>query len=83
METKIEFVSYKKLIIFGSEGAGKTSLTSRLESGSFKEESPSTDCKIFFLNIYYNKYSLCLKKNFCEMCRRKNIGFKYIRNKIR
>jgi GTPase SAR1 family protein len=48
METKIEFVSYKKLIIFGSEGAGKTSLTSRLESGSFKEESPSTDCKIFF-----------------------------------
>lgn len=48
METKIEFVSYKKLIIFGSEGSGKTSLTSRLEHGSFQEESPSTDCKIFF-----------------------------------
>jgi GTPase SAR1 family protein len=48
MDTKMEFVSYKKVIIFGSEGTGKTSLTSRLESGSFKDESPSTDCKIFF-----------------------------------
>ena len=48
MDSKIEFVSYKKLIIFGTEGSGKTSLTSRLESGAFKEESPSTDCNIFF-----------------------------------
>ena len=48
MDSKVEFASYKKMIIFGSEGTGKTSLTTRLEIGSFKEESPSTDCKKLF-----------------------------------
>lgn len=38
----MEFLSYKKIIIFGSEGVGKTSLVSRFECNNFKEESPST-----------------------------------------
>lgn len=40
----MEYVSYKKIIIFGIEGVGKTSLTSRLENKFFKEEDPSTSC---------------------------------------
>ena len=39
MESQVKFVSYKKLLIFGNEGSGKTSLTKRLEKGSFQEES--------------------------------------------
>ena len=41
MEEPIEFKSFKKMIIFGKEGSGKSSLTKRLEKGSFTEESPS------------------------------------------
>ena len=37
----IEFASYKKLIVFGSEGTGKTSLSKRIERGSFTNEQPS------------------------------------------
>ncbi len=40
----MEFISYKKIIIFGSEGVGKTSLTSRFENHYFKEEPGSTSC---------------------------------------
>jgi GTPase SAR1 family protein len=35
----IEFASYKKLIVFGSEGTGKTSLSKRIERGSFTNET--------------------------------------------
>lgn len=34
----MEYVSIKKIIIFGSECVGKTSLTSRFENNFFKEE---------------------------------------------
>ena len=34
-ENSYEFISYRKLIIFGVEGTGKSSLTKRLETGSF------------------------------------------------
>ena len=48
MENKAEFVSYKKVIIFGSQGSGKSSLTSRLEKGSFSTENPTEDGNIVF-----------------------------------
>ena len=40
----MEFISYKKIIIFGSEGSGKTSLTSRIENNSFVEVVPTASC---------------------------------------
>ena len=41
MENKIEYNSFKKVLIFGNAGSGKTSLVERLKKGSFTEESPS------------------------------------------
>lgn len=34
-------IIFKKVVIFGSEGSGKTSLTSIFDNKTFKEESPS------------------------------------------
>ena len=48
MENPIEYVSYKKLLIFGSEGSGKTSLSKRLEKDSFTQESHSENGNILF-----------------------------------
>ncbi len=42
----MKFASYKKVIIFGSEGTGKTSFTSRLENKCFTEENPSASCNL-------------------------------------
>ena len=41
----IEFASYKKLIVFGSEGTGKTSLSNRIERGSFTNETHTDNGK--------------------------------------
>ena len=41
----IEFASYKKLLIFGSEGSGKTSLSKRIERGSFTNETHTDNGK--------------------------------------
>ena len=43
MEQK-EFVSFKKIIIFGSPGSGKSSLTYLFENKKFEEQSPSDSC---------------------------------------
>ena len=41
MEETPEFVSYKKVLVFGGEGTGKTTLTKFIEKGSFSEEAHS------------------------------------------
>ena len=45
MDNTSEFVSYKKLIIFGSEGSGKTTLTTLIEKGVFSEQSHTDNGK--------------------------------------
>ena len=52
MESPIKYASYKKLLIFGTESSGKTSLTKRLEKGSFTEESHSENGNILFLILF-------------------------------
>ena len=39
MDNSPEFSSYKKVIIFGAEGTGKTTLTKSIEKGSFTNET--------------------------------------------
>ena len=46
MEGSPEFASFKKVVIFGSEGSGKTSLSKRIERGSFTNESHTEAGKI-------------------------------------
>ena len=41
MEDTPEFVSYKKVLVFGAEGTGKTTLTKCFEKGAFSEETHS------------------------------------------
>ena len=45
MDKTSEFISYKKLIIFGSEGSGKTTLKSSIETGVYSEQSHTEDGK--------------------------------------
>ena len=41
MDASGEFASFKKVVIFGNKGSGKTSLSKRIERGSFTNEQPS------------------------------------------
>jgi tRNA A37 threonylcarbamoyladenosine biosynthesis protein TsaE len=41
-----EFTSYKKVLIFGSLGTGKTTLTKSIEKGVFSQESHTDNGKI-------------------------------------
>lgn len=45
MDENLKFVLFKKLLIFGGKGVGKTTLTSFLSSNEFKEEEPSKNSK--------------------------------------
>lgn len=45
MEKSPEYISYKKVLIFGAVGVGKTTLTKSIETGVFSEESPTENCK--------------------------------------
>ena len=45
MDNAPEFVAYKKRIIFGTEGSGKTSLAKTFEKGTFTNESHSDNGK--------------------------------------
>ncbi len=55
MENSPEFVSYKKVIIFGAEGTGKTTLTKYIEKGKFTEESHTENRKIN-ISFYINNF---------------------------
>ena len=43
MTVEENFLFHKKLLIFGSEGVGKTTLTSILEENDFEEEIPTKE----------------------------------------
>ena len=45
MIDEIEFISFKKVIIFGAEGSGKTTLSKVIETGTFSEQSPTSERK--------------------------------------
>jgi GTPase SAR1 family protein len=51
MENLPEFVSYKKLVVFGAVGVGKTTLTKSIEKGTFSEEITHSENRKF---LYYN-----------------------------
>ena len=54
MEGSPEFVSYKKVVIFGSEGTGKSSLSKRIERGAFTNETHTENGKYKIYLIYNN-----------------------------
>ena len=45
-EMENEFISYKKIVIFGAEGSGKTTLSNSLKTGKFLEQSHSENSKL-------------------------------------
>jgi GTPase SAR1 family protein len=54
MEDLPKFVSYKKVVIFGAAGTGKTTLAKYIEEGSFSNESPSEKGKKYnIINYIY------------------------------
>ena len=48
-EEEIEYISYKKVIIFGAEGSGKSTLSKSLETGKFSEQSHTNEGKYIFI----------------------------------
>ena len=47
MESKQEYISYKKVLLFGDKGTGKSSLTERFKTKQFSDSiSPTNDGKI-------------------------------------
>ena len=43
METNEVFKSYRKVLLFGSKGAGKSSLSQRLKTGKFEDNIQETE----------------------------------------
>ena len=56
MEYNGEFLSFKKILVFGAEGSGKTSFVQRIEKRYFTEEQPSQESNQNFFNtdIFFN-----------------------------
>ena len=53
MDSAPEFVSYKKVLIFGSEGSGKTTLSKYLEKGTFSNETHTENGKLKYYIIFF------------------------------
>lgn len=63
MLKKIEYASFKKLLIFGTKGTGKTSLAKTFEENYFFEEvEPSKTSKNIIINNIFNRHRII--KNF-------------------
>jgi GTPase SAR1 family protein len=67
MKKFAKFVIFKKLLIFGAKGVGKTSLTSVIENNKFEEEEDDEDeaykgkyLFIFKIIFYFFNYRCCL-----------------------
>ena len=45
MENNLKFILYKKLLLFGAIGSGKSTLTFMLENNGFVELDPSEESK--------------------------------------
>ena len=43
MDTNDIFKSYRKVLLFGSKGVGKSSLSQRLKTGKFEDDIPQTE----------------------------------------
>lgn len=43
MDDTEEFISYKKIVIFGAKSTGKTTFTNYIIKGKFSEVNPSND----------------------------------------
>ena len=54
----MEYISFKKIVIFGSEGTGKSTLTSRFDNKYYKEEKPSPSCNYIFILIIIYLFSI-------------------------
>jgi len=44
-----EFVSFKKVIIFGAKGTGKSTLSQMIETGKFSDVSPTKESNLNIL----------------------------------
>jgi GTPase SAR1 family protein len=54
MSSDMEFISYKKLVIFGAKGSGKTTFIKSMQEMKFEEDSISEDGKYIIFNHYLN-----------------------------
>ena len=50
-DSDIDYFSYKKVIIFGAEGSGKSTLSKSLETGKFSEQNHTESSKYIYLLI--------------------------------
>ena len=54
MDKRIDYISYKKLLIFGTAQVGKTSLAKTFQANNFSDDiETSNKSNIFYLIIYY------------------------------
>jgi len=49
VKDELELVSFKKVIIFGAKGTGKSTLSHMIETGKFSDVSPTNESKLNIL----------------------------------